>query len=289
MLNLVNTQTNLRHTSPLSAPKGPSPTPPPSQPTDKVDLAQQQDSSPGIPKWATLAFTGLGLVAGAAGMAHAQQAQVVVNQDPQQIADVMQRLDEASLKQGIELEWRAPSPIGGGRRIDAEGAADLIGQGRRVLLTEITSSTGPARSKDAEPTQVRRQSYLTGQKELESYARYFTNAEPQNDVERSAQKLKKYVYSQMEVTTLQHPGQNAERPSLSPFAAARRLSWEQPVNVRTEPDGITRTEAKVTPLKGLSDVETIIPQCQSLQDFKMGPDGTIQLVERTFCDEIGGQ
>lgn len=37
---------------------------------------------------------------------------------------------------------------------------------------------------------VRRETYLTGQSDLESYARYFTNAEPQNDMERAAQKLK---------------------------------------------------------------------------------------------------
>lgn len=285
MLNLVNAQTNLRHSSPLAPAKGPAQPPAPSQPTDKVDLAEQKDSGPSIPKWATLACTGLGLVAGAAGLAQAQQAQVAVAQDPQQIADMMQRLDEASLKQGIELEWRAPSPIGGGRRIESEDAARLIGQGRRVLLSEITSSTGPARGKEQEPTQVRRETYLTGQGELESYTRYFTNAQPQNDVERAAQKLKKFVYGQMDVTTLQHPGQNAERPSLSPFAAARRLSWEQPVNVRTEPDGVTRTEARVTPLTGLTDIESVIPHCETLQDFRIGPDGRIQLIERSYCEE----
>ncbi|MBT9584286.1 hypothetical protein IV102_13170 [bacterium] len=281
MLNLVNANANLRNTSPLTPAKGPAQGKP-GQPTDKVELAQQSDSSSTMPKWAAAAFSALGLVAGAAGAAQAQQAHVVVAQNPQQVADLMQQLDEASLKQGIELEFMVPSPIGGGRRIAKEDAAELLGEGRRVLLAEVTSSGGPVRG--GEPTLVRRETYLTGQSDLESYTRYFTNSEPQNDMERAAQKLKKFVYGQTELTLLQRPGQNPERPSLSPFSAARRLEREQPVTVRTEPDGIVRTEAKETQLTGLADVDSLLPSCQIVQDFQMQPDGTIQLVEQSYCE-----
>jgi hypothetical protein len=281
MLTLVHAQANLRQTSPLPAVPDPARSRP-TAPTDKVEVAQQRDAPSRFPKWAAAAFAGLGLVAGAAGAAQAQQVQVVVTQQPEQVSDLMQRLEEASLKQGIEIEFMVPSPIGGGRRIAKEDAAELVSEGRRVLLGEVTSSDGPFRG--AEPTLVRRETYLTGQQELESYVRYFTNAEPQNDVERAAQKLKKFVYGQTELTLLQRPGQNPERPSLSPFAAARRLQREQPVTVRREPDGVVRTEAKETQLNGLSDVDSLLPFCGVVQDFQMQPDGTIQLVQTPFCE-----
>lgn len=70
-------------------------------------------------------FLGAGIGGRSCGAAQAQQAQVVVAQSPQQVSDLMQQLDEASLKQGIELEFMVPSPIGGGRRIAKEDAAEL--------------------------------------------------------------------------------------------------------------------------------------------------------------------
>ncbi|MBS2033750.1 hypothetical protein JST97_02130 [bacterium] len=275
MLNLVNTN-QLRQTSPLT---GKRPAPPASQvPQDRLEPADSNPSQGG-PKWLLAAFAGLGLVAGGAGAA---QAQVLVANQPQQTQDLMKQLEESSLQQGVKLEFMAPSPIGGGRSISNEDAARMINDGQRVLLAEVTSSDGPFRG--AEPTEVRREVYLTGQAELASYTRYFTNAEPQNDMERAAQKLKKHIYSQTELTTLMRPGSNPDRPSLSPFEAARRLQNEQSVTMRTAADPLkVGTEATEVELNSLSDVDSLDPNCGTLQDFQMNPDGTIQLVEQTYC------
>ena len=272
MLSLVNT-TQLRQTSPLPAVKAPKPAAL-EQPQDKLDSSAPASS----PKWLLAAFTGLGLLAGGAGAA---QAQVVVAQQPQQTEDLMRQLEEASLKQGITLEFMAPSPIGGGRTISSEDAATMVNDGQRVLLAEVTSQDGPFRG--GEPTEVRREVYLTGQTELASYTRYFTNAEPQNDTERAAQKLKKHIYLQTEVTTLQKPNANPDRPSLSPFEAARRLEREQPVTMRTEADGVIRTEANEVELNNLGDVDNLDGNCTVVQDFQMQSNGTIQLVEQPYC------
>jgi len=284
MLNLVTSQSQMRQTSPL-------PSRPPAEaaqpaPADRVELAEGKSQDSSSSRWIMAAFSGLSLVAGVAGAAHAQQAQVVVNQQPQQVSDLMQQLDEASLKQGIDIEFMVPSPIGGGRRIAKEDAAELLSEGRRVLLSEVTRSDGPSRS-ELEPSLVRREAYLNGQSDLESYVRYFTQAEPQNDMERAAQKLKKYVYGQTELTVLHRPGQNPERPGLSPFAAARRLERQLPVTVRTEADGVIRTEPKEVTLNQLSEIDNVVaPQqmpCSTIMTFQLQPDGTIQLVEQPFC------
>ena len=278
MLNLVNSN-QLRQTSPL---QGNRPKPPaPQAPQDRLESADSNSSSNG-PKWLLAAFAGLGLVAGGAGAAQAQVAQVVINNQPQQTQDLMKQLEESSLQQGIKLEFMAPSPIGGGRTISNEDAAQMINDGQRVLLAEVTSSDGPFRG--AEPTEVRREVYLTGQTELASYTRYFTNAEPQNDMERAAQKLKKHIYMQTDLTTLMKPGANPNRPSMSPFEAARRLQAEQPVTMRTEADPLkVGTEATDVELNSLSDVDSLDPDCGTFQDFQMNPDGTIQLVEQQYC------
>lgn len=275
MLSLVNTN-NLRQTSPLQgnrpAPKAPE------QPQDQLERANGNDSS-SSPKWLLAAFAGLGLVAGAAGSA---QAQVVVAQQPQQTQDLMKQLEDSSLQQGIKLEFMIPSPIGGGRSISSEDAAEMINDGQRVLLAEVTSSDGPFRG--GESVEVRREAYITGQNELASYARYFTNAEPQNDTERAAQKLKKHIFLQTDVTTLMKPGANPDRPTLSPFEAARRLQQEQPVSVRTAGDGVYRLEATEVELNNLGDVDSMLNgDCGTVQNFQMNQDGTIQLVEQTYC------
>lgn len=275
MLSLVNTN-NIRQTSPLHANR-PAPKAP-DQPQDKLERADSNASS-SSPKWLLAAFAGLGLVAGAAGAA---QAQVVVVNQPQQTEDLMKQLEESSLQQGIKLEFMAPSPIGGGRTISNEDAAQMINDGQRVLLAEVTSSDGPFRG--SEPVEVRREAYITGQNELASYTRYFTNAEPQNDMERAAQKLKKHVFLQTDVTTLMKPGANPDRPSLSPFEAARRLQNEQPVSVRTAADGVIRLDATEVELNNLGDVDSLDPNCTStFQNFQVGPNGTIQLVEQPYC------
>ena len=87
--------------------------------------------------------------------------------------------------------------------------------------------------------------------------RYFTNAEPKNESERAAQKLKKYVYGQTERTTLMSPDQTADLPTLSPFEAARRLAGELPVTVRIAPDGVVRTEPAEVQLNNLQEVAII--------------------------------
>ncbi len=275
MLSLVNAN-NLRHTSPLQgnrpAPKAPE------QLQDKLEQADSKDSSTS-PKWLLAAFAGLGLVAGAAGAA---QAQVVVVNQPQQTEDLMKQLEDSSLQQGIKLEFMIPSPIGGGRTISSEDAAQMINEGERVLLAEVTSSDGPFRG--GEPVEVRREAYITGQNELASYTRYFTNAEPQSDMERAAQKLKKHIFLQTDLTTLMKPGANPDRPSLSPFEAARRLQNAQPVSLRTAGDGVIRLEASEVELTSLLDVDSLDPACtNTFQNFQMGPDGTIQLVEQNYC------
>ncbi len=275
MLSLVNTN-HLRHTSPLQgnrpAPKAPE------QPQDKLERADSNAPASG-PKWLLAAFAGLGLAAGAAGAA---QAQVVVVNQPQQTEDLMKQLEESSLQQGIKLEFMAPSPIGGGRTISSEDAVQMINDGQRVLLAEVTSSDGPFRG--AEPVEVRREAYITGQNELASYTRYFTNAEPQNDMERAAQKLKKHIFLQTDLTTLARPGSNPDRPSLSPFEAARRLQNEQPVSLRTAADGVIRLDATEVELNNLGDVDSLDPNCTAtFQNFQVGPNGTIQLVETPYC------
>jgi cell fate (sporulation/competence/biofilm development) regulator YlbF (YheA/YmcA/DUF963 family) len=196
------------------------------------------------------------------------QAQVQVApqvQAQQKAEDFLSRLDEASLKQGIELDFKAPSPVGGGRRIDREGAAKLFSEGRQVLVAEVTNSDGPVRSH--RPTsQVRREVYLTGTGDLESYTRYFTQARPQNDTERAAQQLKKFVYGQGELITLQRPGQNPERPTLSPFAAAQRLDKHLKVNVRTEADGVIRTQPQEVTLNRLGDLGSVLGLSSSVSE-----------------------
>jgi hypothetical protein len=274
MLSMV-TSNNLRQTSPL-----PNNRPAPQAPGQPQDRLEQADGGepPASPKWLLAAFAGLGLAAGAAGAA---QAQVVVVNQAQQTTDLMKQLEESSLQQGITLEFMIPSPIGGGRPISSEDAAQMIQDGERVLLAEVTSSDGPLRGGD--PVEVRRETYLTGQSELASYTRYFTNAEPQNDMERAAQKLKKHLFLQTDLTTLLKPGANPERPTLSPFEAARRLQNEQPVSVRTAGDGVIRLEANEVELNNLDDVDGLTGDCGTVQNFQMNPDGTIQLVEQTYC------
>ncbi|MBX3166556.1 MAG: hypothetical protein KF760_04055 [Candidatus Eremiobacteraeota bacterium] len=275
MLSLVNAN-HLRQTSPLQGNRPASKAP--DQPQDKLERADSQASS-NSPKWLLAAFAGLGLAAGAAGAA---QAQVVVVNQPQQTEDLMKQLEESSLQQGIKLEFMAPSPIGGGRTISSEDAAQMINDGQRVLLAEVTSSDGPFRG--AEPVEVRREAYISGQNELASYTRYFTNAEPQNDMERAAQKLKKHIFLQTDLTTLMKPGANPDRPTLSPFEAARRLQNEQPVSLRTAGDGVIRLEASEIELGSLGDVDSLVDgDCGTVQNFQMNPDGTIQLVEQNYC------
>ena len=281
MLMLIQNQSNLRQTSPVKGPQVPAPSKP-ELPADKIELGQANDKTSSLPSWASAAFAGLGLLAGATGVAQAQQAQVVVDPQSQQVTDVMQQLDEASLKQGVGLEFMIPSPIGGGRTISHQDAGQMLSQGQRVLLAEVTSSSGPFRG--GEPTLVRRETYLTGQQDLESYARYFTNAEPHSDRERAAQNLKKFVYGQTELTLLQRPGQSPTRPSLSPFAAASRLEQQLPVKVLSQGDGITRKDAKEFQLNGLTDVAELFPHCMLVEDFKMQPDGTIHLIEKSYCE-----
>ena len=268
-MNILLSNGPLRQASPLKPSPGPAPSKP-AVPADKVELASQDSSPSFVPKWASLTVASLGLLGAAAGMAQAQQAQVVIAPEPaqppnlsaqlaqrQKADDCLKKLDEYSLKQGIEIDYKAPSPVGGGRRIDREGAARLFAEGRRVLLAEVTRADGPVRS-DQPASQVRREVYLTGNQDLESYTRYFTNARPQNDTERAAQQLKKYVYGQTELTTLLRPGQNPERPTLSPFAAARRLDQKQEVNVRREPDGLIRTEVQEWTLGQVSDLGSVL-------------------------------
>ena len=274
MLSLVHSNFQLRQTSPLSPGAHPIKKEP-EPPADRLDLAHSHDSSGALPKWAAAAFAGLGLLAGGAGVA---QAQVVVARQPQEVTELMQQLEESSLRQGIQLDFKAPSPIGGGRTISSDDAASMLSQGQRVLLAEVTSSSGPFRG--AEPTEVRRETYLTGQSDLESYARYFTNAEPQSNTEKAAQKLKKYVYGQTDLTLLQQPGSNSDRPSLSPFEAARRLEKEQPVTMRTEPDGVVRTEPIEVQLNALGDVDTATGEAGTFVDWQVQPDGSILIIQQ---------
>lgn len=249
MFSNVQSQGQLRHSSPLKNSQPPKNKP--NLPSDRYEQ-QPEPPTPGYFRWGKVAIAGLGLLGGAAGMAQAQQAQVQVQQQVR-AGDLLQKLDEYSLKQGIHLEFRAPNPVGGGRRIDAEGAARLFDQGRQVLLSEVTRADGPVRS-DVPTSPVRREVYLTGNQDLESYTRYFTNAEPQNDTERAAQLLKRHVYGQTETTTLMRPGQNPDRPSLSPFAAARRLERRQAVDVRTESQGEVRGEQRLNRFHDLNSV-----------------------------------
>ena len=265
-MNSVQSKSGLRQASPLRrAPLQEKP----GLPQDRVELSQHNPSTSSFPKWSSVALAGLGLLGAAAGMAQAQQAQVMVAPQPeaqQKAEDLINQLEEASLKQGIHLDFKAPSPVGGGRRIDREGAARLFSEGRQVLLAEVTNSDGPVRS-DKPTTQVRREAYLTGNKDLESYTRYFTNSKPQTEGERAAQQLKKYVYGQGELTTLLRPGQNPERPTLSPFAAAQRLEKQLPVNVRTEADGIIRTEPQELNLTRLQDLSSVLGMPASVSEL----------------------
>lgn len=250
MFQNVQAHGQLRHSSPLK-----NSTPPqnkPGLPTDRYDQGPPEPPTPGYFRWGKVAIAGLGVLGAAAGMAQAQQAQVQVQQQ-QRAGDLLKKLDEYSLKQGIHLEFRAPNPVGGGRRIDAEGAARLFDQGRQVLVAEVTRADGPVRS-DVPTDTVRREVYLTGNADLESYSRYFSGETPQNDTERAAQLLKRHVYGQTETTTLMRPGQNPQRPSLSPFAAARRLERRQAVDVRTESQGEVRGEQRLNRFHDLSSV-----------------------------------
>lgn len=276
----------LRDLSPLkttpagSAPKGQQP----EQQPDDFRSAEQNDG-PSRPKWLLAAFAGLGILTAGAGAA---QAQVMITQQPQRVEDAMLQLEEASIKQGIGLEFMAPSPIGGGRTIESADAARMLSEGKRVLVAEVTREDGPVRGTEA--AQVRRETYLTGEAELESYVRYFRGDQPQNPTEAAAQKLKKYVYEQQELTLLTRPNANPERPSLSGFEAARRLQDNKPVNVRTPANGTTRLEDNEKELTSLADVDnlvnppSVIPEgCSSFFDFQALPDGTIQLVEVPHC------
>jgi hypothetical protein len=257
----------------------------PKQQPDHFRAAEQNDS-PARPKWLLAAFAGLGILTAGAGAA---QAQVMVTQQPQRVEDAMLQLEEASIKQGIGIEFMAPSPIGGGRTIESADAARMLSEGKRVLVAEITREDGPVRGTEA--AQVRRETYLTGEADLQSYVRYFRGDAAHNETEAAAQKLKKYVYEQQELTLLARPNANPERPTLSGFEAARRLEGNKPVQVRTPANGTTRLEDKEKELHSLADVdnlvnppEVVIPEgCSSFFDFQALPDGTIQLVEVPHC------
>lgn len=275
----------MRELSPLKPGQGPAPkNDQPEKQSDDFRSAEQNDG-PSRPKWLLAAFAGLGILASGAGAA---QAQVMITQQPQQVENAMQLLEEASIKQGIGLEFMAPSPIGGGRTIESADAAKMLSQGKRVLVAEITREDGPVRGTEA--AQVRRETYLTGEADLSSYVRYFRGDEAQSPMEAAAQKLKKYVYEQQELTLLTRPDANPERPSLSGFEAARRLESAKPVDVRTPANGVTRLEDKEQQLTSLSDVDNLVnppavlPEgCSMIVDFQASPDGTIQLVEVPHC------
>lgn len=283
---LIQTQ-NFKNLSPLGGRDNPRPPEKPERQPDQFQSAEFHGDSSG-PKWLLAAFAAVGVL-GTAGAASAAQAQVVVTQDPQVAQDAMQELEEASAKQGIAIEFLLPSPIPGqGRRIANEDAARLLSQGKRLLVQEVTREDGPVRGPELEVKLVRRQAYLTGQDDLQSYVRYFSGAEAQNSTEAAAQKLKKFVYGKQELTLLTRPGADTEHPTLSPFAAARELAEEQPVSVKTVADGVTRLEDQEQTLHSLADVDTLVqpvlPEgCGLYVDFQSSADGTIQLVEKPNC------
>ena len=273
MITTLSKNSSLPQRSPIAGSRPQQPPQPPA-PQDEASLHRGESSGP--PRWLMVALAGVALAGASAGM-----AQVQIADQSQQVTETMRLLEESSAKQGIQLEFMVPSPFGGGRPISSEDAARQLSEGKRVLLAEVTSVSGPFRT--SEPVEVRREAYLTGSQDLESYARYFTGAEAQNPVERAAQQLKKHIFEQQELTLLQRPGAREGRPTLSPFEAARRLEAEKTVVVHREPDGVVRTEAIEVELNGLSDVDELVKPCDSFIDFQMGPDGTIQLVEQRDC------
>lgn len=274
MIWTLSSTTTLQRRSPVSAGSPGQPAPQPPVPQEEASFRQSESSGP--PRWLMVALAGVALAGSAAGMAQVQLAT-----QPEQLSDTMQLLEESSAKQGIQLEFLLPSPFGGGRPISNQDAARELAEGNRVLLAEVTSVSGPFRT--SEPIEVRREAYLTGAEDLESYARYFTGAEAQNPTERAAQQLKKHIFEQQELTLLQRPGARPGRPTLSPFEAARRLEAEQTVVVSRQPDGVVRTEAVEVELNQLSDVDDLVKPCDTFINFQMGADGTLQLVEQRDC------
>lgn len=263
--------------SPLDGPKQvPSK---PELPQDGLVPGGDSGSPKMAPRWALAAFAGMGLLAGG-GIAHAQ---VQVVEQPKDVAATMKRLEDSSLAQGIDLQFMIPSPIGGGRPISHEDASQMLAEGKRVLLAEVTSSSGPTRGE--EPTEIRREAYLTGAGDLESYARYFTNETPRNPVEKAAQQLKSYLYQEQDLTLLQRPNSHPDRPSMSPFEAARRLDQGQTVKVSRSGDGEIRPQSKVVELNSLEEVDALVnPEgCVPFVDYQVQPDGTIQLVTIPSC------
>jgi hypothetical protein len=275
---MVNTTTNpsISRLSPLP-PNAAGPSAPAPKPTLPEESFEAGPSSEGKGKFLLAAFSGLTLLAGAG----AAQAQVQVVEQPVLASDLMKQLDEAMIKQGVQLEFMLPSPVGGGRVIDRDAAQEVFQQGGRVLVSEVTSESGPFRVDPS--TLVRREVTLRGMEDLESYTRYFTDAKPQNEVESAAQKLKKHVYGQTDLTLLQRPDNSNDRPSLSPFEAARRLQQEQEVVVSTVSQDEFRLQEDVV-LDSLDDIDSLItPTCLPFINFQMGPDGTIQLVQVPGC------
>lgn len=208
---------------------------------------------------ATLATLGL-LLAGAG----AAQAQVQMQPAAQPSAD-LQSLREASVVQGIRLEFVAPGPVAGGRLIEGEDALRLLESGNRVVINEVTAESGVERGDSLESNLIRREARLESLQDLQSFSRYFRGDAPQNATESAAAQLKKYVYQQAGPTTsrLEVPGQSPARNGLSPWSAARSLAAGESVDVRAFSANEAETEGRERPetirsLDRLEDVDDLV-------------------------------
>lgn len=218
---MIHNDTHLRRMSPLPARNsGPTPPPPP-PPRDEDKVLFHGRARMFVPVGAAAL---LSLCAVAA--VHVQPAPASLVQQT-----YAERLDEASVKQGIGLEFQVQNPDGTARSVDGWTAETILAEGGRVTVAELTRDDGPVRS--PEPRTIRREAELEDTRDLDAYTRYFTNGKPQNATESAAAKLKKHVYSSPTLTVLSSDQAPTSPATLSPFAAARRLAQGESVIVRS--------------------------------------------------------
>lgn len=253
----------LRQLGPIQPARRPEPTPP-RQPEDRAEV----HASKGF--WRPVAgavLLGVCLLGGA-GMVQAQTApatqeaptltEQLAGEQESEIT-LAQQLDEASLKQGIGLEFRVAAEKGETRQVDAWTAERILAESQPVTITEVTRADGPVRGNPEDVREIRREVTLNDARDLDSYVRYFTGATPQNATESAAQRLKKYVLESPSVTLLTTPEAPTSDATLSPFAAARRLAQSDAVVVRSLDESM------------LTDHEVVLTNLFQVGSFIDGP------------------
>jgi hypothetical protein len=111
-------------------------------------------------------------------------------------------------------------------------AARALADGVRVEFQEVSHLPGGH--------ELRAGGFLESREDLQSFARYFSGATPQNEREEAAQKLQSKLEESGKPAFLLSPGGNPRSNHLSAFEAAKRLETHQVVSlVVPQPESLT--------------------------------------------------